>query len=61
MTQMIALAFAKVYLNNRVKDLKLKFFEKKLEQERFILMSNTKYEEGNSKLFIISECFPENN
>lgn len=61
MTQMIALAFAKVYLNNRVKDLKLIFFEKKLEQERFILMSNTKYEEGNSKLFIISECFPENN
>lgn len=58
---MIALAFAKVYLNNRVKDLKLIFFEKKLEQERFILMSNTKYVEGNSKLFIISECFPENN
>lgn len=29
MTQMIALAFAKVYLNNRLKDLKLIFFEKK--------------------------------
>lgn len=58
---MIALAFAKVYLNNRVKDLKLIFFEKKLEHERFILMSNTKSEAGNSKLFIISECFPENN
>lgn len=29
MTQMIAFAFAKVYLNNRLKVLKLIFFEKK--------------------------------
>lgn len=59
---MIALAFAKVYLNNRLKDLKLIFFEKKkLEQERFMIVSNTQYEAGNSKLFIMSECFPENN
>lgn len=33
---MIALTFAKVYLNNRVKDLNLMFFEKKKTRTRKI-------------------------
>lgn len=37
MTQMIALAFAKVYLNNRVKDLKLIFFGKKTRTRKIYI------------------------
>lgn len=37
MTQMIALTFAKVYLNNRVKDLNLMFFEKKTRTRKIYI------------------------